>query len=77
MSFQRSSRLQRIDQLIRLKATRSPKSFACRLGISEATLYRDIEYMKQLGAPICFDSYRDSYVYTQAGRFLMGFVEEE
>ena len=48
-------RFKRIDQLIRLKATGTPKELAEKLHISEALLYLTLSEMKELGAPICYD----------------------
>ena len=65
--------LERIDQLIRLKATGRPKNLAERLQVSEATVFRTIETMKAMNAPICFDIARQSYIYTEATQFQCGF----
>ena len=48
-------RIERIDRLIRLKATGSPKEFAKKLGISESSLYEYLRYLKDKGGPIEFD----------------------
>ncbi|NDV42843.1 HTH domain-containing protein [Flagellimonas sediminis] len=69
--------LERIDQLIRLKATGRPKQLAKRLEISEATVFRMIETMKDMNAPICYDLTRQSYIYTETTRFKCGFYVEE
>ena len=68
--------LERVDQLIRLKATGRPKQLADRLEVSEATVFRMIEVMKELDAPITYDFSRQSYVYSHATRFKCGFFEE-
>ena len=69
--------IERIDQLIRLKATGRPKQLADRLEVSEATMFRMIETMKELNAPICYDLARQSYVYTETTSFKCGFYGEE
>ncbi|GLU45100.1 HTH domain-containing protein [Allomuricauda sp. NBRC 101325] len=69
--------LERIDQLIRLKATGSPKQLADRLEVSEATVFRIIETMKEMKAPICYDLKRQSYLYTHQTQFKCGFYIEE
>lgn len=69
--------IERIDQLIRLKATGRPKQLADRLEVSEATVFRMIETMKELNAPICYDLARQSYVYTETTHFKCGFYGEE
>lgn len=69
--------LERIDQLIRLKGTGRPKQLAERLEVSESTVFRMIETMKELNAPICYDLSRQSYVYTETTSFKCGFYMEE
>ncbi|MEM1336457.1 MAG: HTH domain-containing protein [Bacteroidota bacterium] len=69
--------LERVDQLIRLKATGRPKQLAQRLKVSEATVFRIIETMKALDAPIYYDLSRQSYSYSEATRFKCGFYLEE
>lgn len=69
--------IERIDQLIRLKATGRPKQLADRLEVSEATVFRMIETMKGLNAPIYYDLARQSYVYTETTSFKCGFYGEE
>jgi len=69
--------LDRIDQLIRLKATGRPKNLANRLQVSEATVFRIIETMKAMDAPICFDIACQSYIYTVATQFKCGFFLKE
>lgn len=69
--------LERIDQLIRLKATGRPKELAERLGVSEATVFRMIETMKEMNAPICYNLTRQSYIYTETTHFKCGFYVEE
>ena len=67
-------KISRIDRLIRLKATGSPADLAQRLKISESGLYRYIGYMRLMGAPIIFCKSRNSYVYTDNGKFQVGFM---
>ena len=69
--------LERLDQLIRLKATGRPKQLAERLRVSEATVFRTIETMKEMNAPICYDIGRESYIYTETTRFRFGFYLED
>jgi len=59
----RIERLQRIDSLIRLKATGSPRQLAERLEISESTLYEDLNDLKTMGAEIVYCRYYMSYKY--------------
>lgn len=69
--------LERVDQLVRLKATGRPKQLADRLEVSEATIFRIIETMKEMNAPVCYDISRQSYVYTETARFKCGFFIQE
>lgn len=57
------NRIERLHQLIRLKATGSPKSLANRLDFSERQLYRLIDEMKIMGFPITYCKKRQSYFY--------------
>jgi len=65
--------LERMDQLVRLKATGRPKDLAERLEISEATVFRMIETMKELNAPVYYDLARQSYSYSEPTTFKCGF----
>lgn len=67
-------RLERIDQLIRIKATGTPTELASKLGISERSVYEYLNLMKELGAPIKFNSYRQSYYYDEEGSFTISFL---
>lgn len=69
--------IERIDQLIRIKATGTPKFLAERLDISEASLYRLIETIKEMGAPIEFSIRYQSYIYLNEVNFMCGFFLKE
>ena len=74
MSYLNSKRLSRIDQLIRLKATGSPKEFAGKLEISERALYDHLSWLKsEGGCPIRYCRLRRSYYYARKGRFVFEF----
>ncbi|MDR6566636.1 HTH domain-containing protein [Chitinophaga ginsengisegetis] len=66
-------RLQTIDYLIRIKGTGKPAQLAKRLRISERTLYEFLKMMKELGAPIEYDRYKESYFYSEKGGFNVRF----
>lgn len=66
-------RLQTIDYLIRIKGTGTPAQLAKRLRISERTLYEFLKMMKDLGAPIEYDRYKESYYYGEKGGFNIKF----
>jgi predicted DNA-binding transcriptional regulator YafY len=67
-------RLQRIDNLIRIKATGTPSSLAGKIGISERCLYKYLNLMKDFGAPIKFSNVRQSYYYDEDGYFKISFA---
>jgi HTH domain len=56
-------RLERLDQLIRMKSTGPPKNLARRLEISERTLYNLLDILRSMGAEIYFNSEKQSYYY--------------
>ena len=68
--------LDRLDQLIRLKATGSPRELAERLGISKRSIHNLLEDMKNLGASIYYCSQRRSYCYERELEFIYGFRDE-
>ncbi len=78
MTFtEKIQRIQRIDRLIRIKATGSPKQLAQRLQIGERTVYDIIKAMRELGAPIKYCTVRESYYYEHEGSFNFNFTIPE
>ncbi len=69
--------IERIDQLIRLRATGTPKKLAQRLDLSEASLYRLIETIKGMGAPVEYSLRYQSYIYSSEVNFTCGFFLKE
>lgn len=67
------NQIERIDQLVRMHATGNPAQLAERLKISKASLFRLLDLMKQLKAPIKFDIYLQSYIYEEDVSFKFGF----
>ena len=67
------NRLERIDQLIRLRATGCPKSFADRIGVSERYLYVLLNILKEMGADLCYDKFSETYVYLHPCKLNLGF----
>lgn len=55
--------LERLDQLIRQKATGTPFELAERLGKSEREVYRIISELRSLGVKIAYCKKRQSYFY--------------
>ena len=69
--------IKRIDQLIRLQATGTSETLACRLNISRTKLYRLLDMMKSLNAPIHYDPTLQSFVYTEPVGFQIGFFSQQ
>ena len=67
--------IERIDQLIRRSATGTADDLALRLGISRTKVYRTIEVMKLLGAPIEYDTQRQTFYYEEEVGFNCGFFQ--
>ncbi len=65
--------IERVDQLIRLQATGTPEELISKLGISKTKLYRTINTMKTLNAPIEYDITLQSFVYVEPVGFTFGF----
>lgn len=55
--------LQRLHALIRIKGTGTPKQLYGRLDISRSALFRYLNVLRNLGAPIYYCSHRRSYCY--------------
>ncbi|MHA7111449.1 HTH domain-containing protein [Sunxiuqinia elliptica] len=71
--FNQIELIERIDQLIRFRATGNPKALAEKFSVSESTIYRIIETIKELGAPVEYSLVCQSYIYTEEVNFLCGF----
>lgn len=67
------NRIRRIDQLIRLQNTGGPAELAKKIGVSERIVYDYINFMRELGAPIKYCPYTNSYIYTEEGRLQITF----
>ncbi len=67
--------IHRIDNLIRIQATGSAETLAEKLGISKTKIYRIINVMKQLGAPVEYNFRVQSFVYKSSVGFTVGFYE--
>ncbi len=65
--------IERIDQLIRIQATGTPEALAYSLGISRTKLYRIINIMRDLNAPILYDMSLQSFIYEASVGFRFGF----
>jgi len=67
-------RVQRMHNLIQYKRTGSPNQFAQKMNLSVRALYGHIKELKDLGAPIGYCSYRQSYQYMHPVEFRIGFI---
>ena len=76
--IEKVNQLQRVDQLIRMKATGTPEQLASRLEISKRTVFELIAFMKSLNAPIYYCHQRLSYCYEYPVQFKcdIGFGDE-
>ena len=55
--------LQRIANLIKMKATGTPKDLAEKVEVSRSALYRHIDTLKSLGASINYCKHRRTYYF--------------
>jgi transcriptional antiterminator len=69
-------RIERVDQLIRLKATGTATELAKRIGTSKRTVYNIIEFMENEGADIYYNSEKKSFCYKKDLYFYFGFSTE-
>jgi predicted DNA-binding transcriptional regulator YafY len=70
--------IQRIDYLIRTRATGTPEQMAQRLGISRSTWFNYIAVLKtDLDFPIEYDRQAQTYYYNRPGIFQMGYISTE
>jgi hypothetical protein len=69
--------IERIDQLIRLKATGTADELAEKLRISRRNVYMIIDLMKSMDAPILYDITRKTFYYEYDCELSIGFVDKE
>jgi biotin operon repressor len=72
--FDELFRLQRIDNLIRTRATGTPEALAEKLGMSECTIYRLIGRLKEQGLPILYDKKCQTYYYAEPVKWNAEFI---
>ncbi|MDR1434243.1 hypothetical protein [Candidatus Endomicrobiellum devescovinae] len=63
-----------LDALIKRRATGCPRDIAQKLEISERSVYKMIGQMKDMGAPIVYDSYSKTYYYEEQGGLMLKFL---
>lgn len=61
--------IDRLDGLIRRKATGRPSELARRLNVCERQVYKLIKILKDLGAPVAYSNDRETYYYEQEVEF--------
>lgn len=67
-----------VDRLIKSKNTGKSEDISKTLSITPALALEVIKYMKDdMGCPIHFCEYNDSYIYTKKGKFFIGFLSEK
>lgn len=69
--------LSRIHHMLELKCTGSPSEFAYKLGISERTLFRKLEELRDSGIEIRYASEQRSYVYPNNTRIRVEMIKDE
>lgn len=70
--------IERIDKLIRIEATGSPKQLAQKLNLTERSVYNYINMMKkEFQAPIAYSHSKRSYIYRKKGRLILQFTDRE
>jgi Fe2+ or Zn2+ uptake regulation protein len=68
------TRLRYIDILIRENKTGNAEDLAVVVGVSVRTVYKYLDLMKRLGAPIAFNALSKSYYYETEGSFVCAFT---
>ena len=72
--FDDKDKLLRLDQLIRLKATGTPKQLAKKFEVSERTIKRVIKKLREkFDCPISYSKIRKSYYYEYPGHLIIKF----
>ncbi len=67
------NKVEKINTLIRLQATGTPKDLAKKLNTTERTVFRIIKQLKEMGCPIYYDKQRGSYCYEEEGKLIFKF----
>ena len=63
--------LETLDYFIASRSGGNHKELAEKLGISQATLSRQLKLMKELGAPIKYDRFMQRHYYAEHGHFVV------
>ncbi|MBY0476978.1 MAG: hypothetical protein K2Q24_04985 [Chitinophagaceae bacterium] len=70
-------RINRLNDLIKIKATGTPKQLARKINTSERTLYDLLKTMKKYGAPVKYDRFKQTYYYSEYGTFHVKFIKND
>jgi len=62
-------RIKKMDKLITMKSTGTPKEFAKKMNLSESRLYAVLVELKELGVPIKYNRRHRTYNYLDDGEF--------
>lgn len=63
--FDHIDRIKRLHLLIRHKSTGSPSELADRMDVSRSTLFRHLDDLRSMGAPIAYEKDRQTYYYEE------------
>lgn len=67
----------KIDELIVRKCTGKPAEMAVRIDCSLTTLFTYLSMMREMGAPIKYHKYKQTYYYEEEGSFVVGFKRKK
>ena len=69
--------IDRLDAMLRHKATGNPDELAARLEMSRSSWFELLAFLKEeMNAPIVYDSSMQSYVYKYTPKFHLGFERD-
>ena len=71
------NRLDRVHNLIRVQTTGSAVELAEKIGVSERTAFRLIAILKNIGCPIYFNKFKNSYCYEYPVKLIFLKLEEK
>lgn len=74
--LEKLSVIERVDQLIKMKATGSARDLAKRLNLSKSTVYELLDVMRAMGAEITYCTSHQSYYYEKEVVLSLGFIEK-
>ncbi len=78
MNFiEKSKMLERVDQLIRMKATGTAGELAKKLNQSRSSVYNTLDLLRDMGADIKYCESRKSYYYTTDKILAIGYKKNK